>query len=68
MTPDQEIAELAEEWPGWHIWRGRDRYGRPAGWHATPMPGTRAGMVTAGGPQELRRRLRDTSALTGALS
>lgn len=62
MTPDQEIAELSIEWPQFHIWRGRDHNGRPSGWHATPKPGTRAGIVAASGPEELRQRLRETCA------
>jgi len=62
MTPDQEIAELSTEWPQFHFWRGRDRDGRPSGWHATPKRGTRAGIVAASGPEELRQRLRDLSA------
>ena len=58
MTPDQHLAELAEAFPGWHIWRGRDHRGRLDGWFATQRgAGARAAIVTASGPAELRHRL-----------
>jgi hypothetical protein len=61
MTPDQHLAELAEAFPGWHIWRGRDRRGRPEGWYATQRgAGARAAIVPANGPAELRHRLLET--------
>lgn len=59
MTSDQEIAQLSTEWPDFHFWRGRDRNGEPSGWHATAKPGTKAAIVAAAGPEELRQRLRD---------
>ena len=29
------MADLAAEFPGWHIWRGRDGRGADQGWFAT---------------------------------
>lgn len=58
MTADQEFAELCEEWPGWHIWRGRDHHGQPDGWHATGRNGVISVILAASGPEELRQRLR----------
>jgi hypothetical protein len=29
------LAELAAEFPGWHVWRGRDGRGADQGWFAT---------------------------------
>jgi hypothetical protein len=57
MTPDQEIAALRDEWPGWHIWRGQDSGGRPSGWHATRRIEGRSVILTAAGPAELRQHL-----------
>jgi hypothetical protein len=57
MTPDQELAALCDEWPGWHIWRGRDGLGRPSGWHATRRTGGRSVILDAEGPAELRQHL-----------
>lgn len=28
-------AGLEADYPGWHIWRGRDGSGTPCGWYAT---------------------------------
>lgn len=33
-TPDDVPGELAEDFPGWHIWRSTNR-GIPSGWCAT---------------------------------
>jgi hypothetical protein len=30
-----ELAALAAEFTGWHIWRGRSASGRPTDWNAT---------------------------------
>lgn len=57
MTPDQEFAALCEQWPGWHIWRGRDRGGQPSGWHATRRRGGRSVILDAPGPAALRQQL-----------
>ena len=69
MTPDQELAELCAQWPGWHIWRGRDGGGRPSGWHATRRSAGRSVILDAAGPAELRQQLSDAAAVeTGARS
>lgn len=28
---------LASDFPGWHIWRGRNEAGAPCGWYATRL-------------------------------
>jgi len=33
--PAGTLAALAEEFPAWHIWRGRDGRGAELGWFAT---------------------------------
>ena len=57
MTQNQEIAELCDDFPGWHIWRGRDHHGQPDGWHATGQAGNRSVILAASGSAELRQRL-----------
>lgn len=62
MTPDQELAELSDEFPDWHMWRGRDGHGVPQGWHATLHTGIRSTIVAADGPAQLRTRIRQAEA------
>lgn len=66
MTPDQQLAELSDEYPDWHLWRGRDGHGQPAGWHATRQSGGRSVILAANGPEELRQRLRQATAKAAA--
>ena len=33
--PTDSLADLAAEFPSWHIWRGRDGRGADKGWYAT---------------------------------
>lgn len=68
MTPDQDLADLCDVFPGWHIWPGRGPHGEPAGWHATGQVGARSVILAANGPEELRQRLRQATAKTGAPS
>lgn len=68
MTPDQQLAELSDEWPDWHLWRGRDGHGQPAGWHATLHTPGRSVIVAADGPEQLRQRLRQTTTKAEAAS
>ncbi|MGH3420048.1 MAG: hypothetical protein ACRDOD_10725 [Streptosporangiaceae bacterium] len=35
IRPAGMLADLAAEFPGWHIWRGRDGRGADQGWFAT---------------------------------
>jgi len=35
MTSTSEMAALAADFPGWHVWRGRSGSGAEAEWHAT---------------------------------
>lgn len=66
MTPDQQLAELSEEYPDWHLWRGRDGHGQPAGWHATLSAQGRSVILAANGPEELRQRLRKAASTSTA--
>jgi hypothetical protein len=71
ITDETELAGLAAEFPGWHVWRSRDGRGRDAGWNATrrrrPGPGALAagvlGKVAADGPAELRAQLEQQHAI-----
>lgn len=31
------MADLASDFPGWHIWRGRTEAGTPRGWYASRL-------------------------------
>jgi hypothetical protein len=42
------LADLAAEFPGWHIWRGRDGRGADQGWFATRRRRPTAAEATAG--------------------
>lgn len=33
--PSEAVDALARDYPGWHIWRGRNGSGQPTGWYAT---------------------------------
>jgi hypothetical protein len=35
VSSDDDLAALAAEFTGWHIWRGRSPSGRETDWHAT---------------------------------
>ena len=35
MSSNDDLAALAAEFTGWHIWRGRSAAGRETDWHAT---------------------------------
>jgi hypothetical protein len=35
MTSNDDVAALAADFPGWHVWRGRSRSGAETDWHAT---------------------------------
>jgi hypothetical protein len=35
MTTANEMAALAADFPGWHVWRGRSGSGAETDWHAT---------------------------------
>jgi hypothetical protein len=44
----EPLADLAVDFPGWHIWRGRDSRGSHRGWYATRQRRLRAADLNAG--------------------
>ncbi len=66
MTSD-DIAALAAEFRGWHVWRGRSGAGIETDWHATASRDLREagaqGRLTAGSAPGLRALLRQQEAL-----
>jgi hypothetical protein len=48
IRPSGALAELAAEFPGWHVWRGRDGRGADQGWFATWRRRLSAAQVAAG--------------------
>jgi hypothetical protein len=45
VSSDDDLAALAAEFPGWHIWRSRSARGAETGWRATRKKGRHAGGV-----------------------
>jgi hypothetical protein len=63
-----DMAALAAEFPGWHIWRSRSLSGRETGWNATRKgrPARTAGVpgiLAAGSAEALRSLLVQQEAL-----
>ena len=48
ITDETELADLAAEFPAWHLWRSRDSRGRDADWNATRRRKPGRGAVSAG--------------------
>lgn len=48
IRPGETLAELAAEFPGWHVWRGRDGRGGDQGWFATRRRRVAAAEAAAG--------------------
>lgn len=44
----EPLADLAADFLGWHIWRGRDGRGSHRGWYATRQRRLRAAELDAG--------------------
>ena len=44
----EPLADLAADFRGWHIWRGRDGRGSHRGWYATRQRRLRAAELDAG--------------------
>ena len=42
------LADLAAEFPAWHVWRSTDSRGRDAGWNATRRARPGRGAAAAG--------------------
>jgi hypothetical protein len=63
LTGARTLADLAADFPGWHIWRSRDRRGRDDGWNATrrkahgPVPPGTVARLTAADAEGLRGQL-----------
>lgn len=60
-----ELAALAAEFGGWHIWRGRSASGQETDWHATGKRRRdgRRGRLAAGDAAALRALLAQHEAL-----
>ena len=72
MNSDDDLAALAAEFPGWHIWRSRSANGAETGWRATRkrqrgvrIAGT-AARLAAASPTVLRALLAQEEALIAA--
>ena len=48
IRPGGTLAELAAEFPGWHVWRGRDGRGADQEWFATGRRRVAAAEAAAG--------------------
>lgn len=44
----EPLSDLAADFPGWHVWRGRDGRGSHRGWYATRQRRLRAAELDAG--------------------
>jgi hypothetical protein len=74
-TDEGDLASLSAEFPGWHVWRGRDRRWRWDGWHATrrEVPARAEALagvlarLSAPAPAELRGLLGQQQALAEGL-
>lgn len=61
-----ELAALAAEFTGWHVWRGRSASGRETDWHATGRRGRgerKAARLAAADAEALRALLAQHEAL-----
>ena len=47
-TDEQALADLAADFPAWHVWRSRDGRGRDHGWNATRRRKPGRGALSAG--------------------
>jgi hypothetical protein len=48
IRPSGALAGLAADFPGWHVWRGRDGRGADQGWFATRRRRLSAAQAAAG--------------------
>jgi hypothetical protein len=67
MTSTNDMATLAADFPGWHVWRGRSGTGKETDWHATASRQLRRagalGRLTAADARALRALLGQQEAL-----
>jgi hypothetical protein len=67
MTSTDDMAAIAADFPGWHVWRGRSGSGAQTDWHATarrPLRRTGTlGRLTAPDASGLRALLGQQEAL-----
>jgi hypothetical protein len=66
IRPAGALADLAAEFPGWHVWRGRDGRGADQGWFATRRRRVLAAEVAGGLAATLSAR--DAVSLYGMLA
>jgi hypothetical protein len=67
---DDDLADLAAEFTGWHVWRGRSAAGRETDWHATGRRsgGTRPLRLAAPDSASLRQLLAQQEALKATVA
>jgi hypothetical protein len=69
MSTASDLAALASDFPGWHVWRARSLSGAETGWHATARrpgrDGTR-GRLASPDAAALREMLAQQEALKAA--
>jgi hypothetical protein len=67
MTGINDMAALAADFPGWHVWRGRSGSGTETDWHATASRDLRKagaqGRLSAASAPALRALLGQQEAL-----
>ncbi len=68
MSTADDLAALAADFEGWHVWRGRSPSGAEAEWHATcrRREGGRPARLTAPDAAGLREQLAAHEAVEGA--
>ena len=72
MTGTLTLDVIAANFPGWHIWRGRNHCGDDTDWHATRRQRLTSAQIdagvlatlTAGSPASLRALLDQQEAVT----
>ncbi len=68
MSSADELAALAADFPGWHIWRSRVASGADAGWRATrkKRQAGKPGRLAAADAAGLRGQLAQQEVLVAA--
>ena len=63
VSVTDDLAALAADFTGWHIWRGRSASGRETDWHATGRAARKAARLAAADAEALRALLAQHEAL-----